>query len=140
MAAQTGHGAALVTNDTFVASIISISGTDQTREMIDTSHLGTTVTMTKVEGDLVDTGEVSIEYLFDPAATTEIPAIATLAGTFTITFPVSVSGNTAGTLAGTGFWTSVGYPELVTGGLMKGSGTFKWTGGAANQPSYTAET
>ncbi len=127
MAIDTGLGATIAfTDSSFAASFTTLGGTEMTREMLDSSHLGTTDYMTKIVGDLVDPGGFDIEYFFDPAAT--IAPITAAAETITITFPLG-SLTTAAIIAGTGAFTSSGTPELVAGGLMKGSGKIEWTDG-----------
>lgn len=143
MAISTGHGASLTFASNTV-SIVSISGFEQTREAVDTSHLGTTDYRTKIPGDLTEPGEFTIEYLFDPEevwdntdANAEAPIeAADTASSCTITFPVTVTGQTAATWSANAFLTSWSSPELVTDGLMTASATIQWADG----PAWTDET
>lgn len=137
MAIDTGLAAVLVTNDTFVGSIVSIGGNEQTREALDASHLGTLQNMEKVQSDLIDAGSFDVEYLFD--STNSQPSLGQAAGTCTITYPLISGGSSAANITGNGFWTSVSSPEVVVGSLMRGNGTITWSGGSGS-PSFTAAT
>ena len=64
--AADGHGTTL-TFSGLVANMISIDGPSFSREQIDTTHLGTTVTKTSTPADLFDAGEISVEIEFDPS-------------------------------------------------------------------------
>ena len=142
MALSTGHGATL-TFDSNTVSIISMSGFEQSREALDTSHLGTTDYRTKIPGDLAEPGEFTVEFFFDPTAAwsavaDEVPPIEEedVAETCTVILPISVSGNnTNAQWTGNGFITNWTTPELVTDSLMTSSVTIQWADG----PTFSEE-
>ena len=126
MALQTGNGVTIVFGTSgFTANYTRIGGTEMSRESIETTHLGTTNYKTFVPDDLIDGGEFSCEFYWDPAMTT-FPPIDAVAETITITY-VSCE-----TLSGSGFLTSSSGPDAETGDLLSGEFSIKWTG----QPSY----
>lgn len=65
-AAADGSGSTL-TFSGLTANIISIDGPSFSREQIDTTHLGTTVTKTSTPADLYDAGEITCEIELDPS-------------------------------------------------------------------------
>ena len=103
----------------FTARMTDISGPSMTREAIDSSHQGTTDSMTFIFADLVDNGEVSFTAHYNPD--TDVP-INAAEETITIGYP------TAGA--------SISFPggmtahsnELPLNGLMTADVTIKVTG------------
>lgn len=142
MAISTGHGTAVTTfpDSGFTASFISIGGFEQSREALDTSHLGTTTYRTKVPGDLVEPGEFTMELFFnaeDHGTTDDLPPISAAAETITLTLPLTAASGTTtkANFTGSGFVTSWTSPELATDDLMKTSVTIQWATG----PTYSEE-
>ena len=144
---STGHGATLGfsvgTTATNWASIeyISIGASEQTRDSLTTSHLGTTDYHTKIPGDLVDAGGFDCEFYYNPLLvepdTLNLPAITTTAQTITLTLPkTGTTTGSAATIAGTGFVTSFSTPDMTTGDLMTGSLHVDWADG----PVFAEET
>lgn len=134
MAIGTGHGATIAfTTNAFAASVLEIGGFSQERETIDTSHLGTSGQRTMIPGDLSTPGSFDVTFLFD--TTVGLPSF-NAAEVITITMPDTAAG-TDGTIAGTGFLTSIGSPSFVTDQLMQGTYTVQWDGGTG--PTVTAE-
>ena len=126
MALQTGNGVTIVFGTSgFTANYTRIGGTEMSRESIETTHLGTTNYKTFVPDDLIDGGEFSCEFYWDPAMTT-FPPIDAVAETITITY---VSGET---LSGSGFLTSSSGPDAENGDLLSGEFSIK----CAGHPTY----
>ena len=136
MAVSTGHGTTIsFGTQSYTGAIRSIEGGTQERPAIDTSHLGTTGTRTKMEGDLIDAGTFDFEVLCDPTANPPWPSM-TAPETITITYKKSVAGAaSAATEVGSGFVTSVGRPSHITDELMAFPVTITW----ASAPAWTAE-
>jgi hypothetical protein len=128
---DTGTGTTIAFGtSSFSAEITSISSGGISRESYDTSHMGTTGSMTKAPKKLVDQGTVDLEFKFDPDAQ---PPISGPTETVTITFPIP-SGDSAGaTLIGSGFITNFEWgAELEE--EMTASATLTW----AAAPAWTA--
>ena len=85
MAQKTGTGTTCLfgTTTTYTPKKVSINGPSQSREALNTSHLGTTGTMTKTPNDLIDPGEVTMDVFWDPLDT--YAPIGAAAETITIT-------------------------------------------------------
>lgn len=137
MALSTGHGTTITFGtSSFTAAFRSVGGATEDRPEIDTSYLGTTGHRTKIPGDLADAGSFDIEFLVDAEDDPPWPDITEVAETVTITYPVTVTGQTAANEAGSAFVTSVTKPTLVTDELMVGTATITWADG----PAWTDET
>ena len=130
--ADTGNGATL-TRSGFTVDIVSISIGEQTIDLLDISLISSTGFMKKIAADLADSGEFSVEYLFD--STDADVALGGAAASTTITFPSQ--GGTAATLAGTAICTSKKYPDLQNNQLQTATATFTWDG--VTGPAFTAE-
>lgn len=108
----------------FSAELLSIGLPSIARGMYDTTHMGTTTARTHAPVDLIEWGELEIEFNFDPD---DEPPIGGAAETITITFPTPAGGSTGATIAGSGFMTAFS----VTAPLedkMTATATIKWTG------------
>jgi hypothetical protein len=82
---DVGTGATVVFGtSTFEAHLLSVNGSDITRAVVDSTHMGTTGERTKIFGDLFDAGSFEMEIAFDPDAD---PPIGSAVETLTITFP-----------------------------------------------------
>ena len=126
-AVDIGTGASVVfTTSALALNFTSMSLGTQTVDIIDTTHLGTTGQKTVMGGDLVNPGEVTMEFQWDNEAG---PSVSPTAEVITITFPQSVSNVTsAATYAGTGIISSITYPTLGIEELQTGSLTITWDG------------
>jgi len=137
--ADTGNGATLTLSadgGSTTYTIVSITPGDQSIEALEVSHLGTTGDKEYIRSDLKETPEGSAEVLFDTNVALPTPGSATQ--TITITFPKEVATATAAaTLAGSGFITSVSYPELVSDTVMRA--TISWKMDGYTGPTFTAE-
>lgn len=93
MGATLGTGTTLAFGtSTFSVEITDVQWGDQTREAINSSHLGTTNDHTFIPASLVDHGEVSFTYHYD--GTDDVDAlIAAAAETVTITDPSTSTSN-----------------------------------------------
>lgn len=108
----------------FSAELMSVGLPGVTRQSIDTTHMGTTVARTFIPSDLIDWGELEIEFAFDPD---NEPPMDGVAETITITFPIPSGGIGGATIAGSGFFTNFS----MTGPLeekMTATATIKWSG------------
>lgn len=113
----------------WTGEIASVDGPNETREAIDTTHLGTTGNRTFTPATLVDSGEVSLTCWYDPD---EPPPIDGAAETITITWPVPSGLSNGATAEFTGFITSVGrttpLEEKIEGSItIKASGDITFT-------------
>lgn len=136
MAGDTGNGATLTLSaDTTSYAIVSISPGGQSIEMLETSLLATTGDKLYIPGDLKETPEGSAQLLFN--ATHGLPTVGST-HTITITFPLGPDQTTTtkATLAGTGFITSVEYPEMVNDQVM--TATIGWKMDGDTGPTFTA--
>jgi len=75
MAADQGTGSTISFGGGFTADILSISASGAARDVIETSHMGTTTAKTFVGADIQDNGEVSAEIAF--LGNQAIPALLT---------------------------------------------------------------
>jgi hypothetical protein len=111
----------------FTANIRRIGGANETREAVETAHLGTTGQKTKIPASLTDPGTTEIEFEWDQSFGV-FPPIDAVAETITITYPLK-SGETANaTEAGTGFLTEAEGPTCEDGQLMVGRARIQWDG------------
>lgn len=134
--AMTGNGTTLTFGTSgFTANIYTISGTEQSREALEDSHIGTTGEKTYIADDLIEPGQFDIEFEWDQSFST-FPPISHAAETVTVTFPLKSGETTNATLAGSGFLISSSGPEVANGTIMRGSATVKWDGKTG--PTYTA--
>ena len=138
--ADTGNGATLTLSADGGATtytIVSITPGDQSIEALEVSHLGTTGDKEYIKSDLKETPEGSAEVLFD--VNTALPTPGSATQTITITFPKesTVVTAAAATLAGSGFVTSISYPELVSDTVMRA--TINWKMDGFTGPTFTAE-
>lgn len=138
---DTGNGATFAisgggTNSGLSVAVKQIEVSEETREMLDVSVLGTSGDMIKIGSDLKDPGDMRITYVF--LATATQPASSADQETATVTFPIGTSGNTTNaTLAGTGCLNNRKLPDLANGQVMEGQFTFTWDGDTG--PTYTVE-
>lgn len=108
----------------FAAFLASVDGPSMSRESIQTSHMGTTTNHTFMPADLVDRGEINLEFHFDPSLT---PPIALAAETVTIRWPTPAGLTNGATWVGTAFMTNY-TPGAQIGELMTASATLKVSG------------
>ena len=103
MTVRTGTGCSLAMGTTnYDVEILSANFSGQEVPVVDTSHLGTTGTRTKVMADLKEPGTLEVEFHVDPDKLDTLNTAIGLAQTMTFTFK-KVSGEaTAATLAGSG--------------------------------------
>jgi hypothetical protein len=104
----------------FNAEITAVNGENIQRAVINTSHLGTTVSHTKMPSDLIDEGDVSLEFHFDSG---DIPPISGDPETVTIAFPGG------GGVTGSGFISSWSWGAPLDDKLT-GTATLTWAGTA----------
>lgn len=86
--ASISHGVTVVFGTSgFEADITDVKPPAMSRDSVETSHQGTTDYKTYIPASLIDTGELGIDFNFDP--TTE-PPIDQDAETVTLTLPTAV--------------------------------------------------
>ena len=130
---DTGTGTTIVfATSSFSAEITSISSGGVSRDSYDTSHMGTTGSMTKAPKSLVDQGTIDLEFKHDPDAQ---PPISGPTETVTITFPIPAGGTTGATLIGSAFITDYSWSAELEE-EMTASATLTW----AAAPAWTAST
>jgi len=118
--ANTGNGTTITFGtSSFSANLLSVGGPGRSRGSIETSHMGTTTSHTFIPDDLVDNGEVSLEFEFNGYDT---PPINGAVETITIAW-----GGTGDTWAFSGFMTNY-EPSAAMGDRMTATATLKVTG------------
>lgn len=119
--ARTGKGTTITFGTSgFTADKVSISGPNQTREAIETTHLGSTDdNKSYIPDDFAEPGTFEIEFIYDPADGE--PPINGAAETITLTEPDS------STRAASGFVTAFNATRAL-GERMLGSMTVQLTG------------
>ena len=128
---DTGTGTTIVfATSAFTAEVTNISSSGITRDSYDTSHLGTTGSMTKAPKKLIDAGSIDLEFKFDPNSQ---PPISGPTETVTITFPIPTGGAAGATLVGSAFITDWEWGAELED-EMQASATLMW----AADPVWTA--
>ncbi len=136
MAIDQGSGATFTFNTSaFTANIVDISQDSETRDDIDTSHLGTTSYMTFDPADLSDGGTYTLKIQFDPELLATIPRKAA-SETMDLEYAISDSGNTTkGKASFTGYVNSVS-GTIAINELLETDLQIK----VAGTPTFTSET
>lgn len=117
MAARNAQGTTITFGTSgFSAEIVSVNGQGIQRAVINTSHLGSVNSHSKIPASLVDEGEVQFEFHYDQS---QVPPIRGDIETITITFPDS------DTHSGPGFISSWQYGAQIDNKLT-GTGTITW--------------
>ncbi len=128
MAFDTGHGATATVVGSATYSWTSIEVGSFSRPAVDTTHLGSGATRTKIAGDLTDAGTATPECAHDVSAGLVDPGDE---GLTTINVPDGAGGTTA--WSAQSFVESVDYPTLETDGLQTGTVTVCWKA----EPSFS---
>lgn len=133
---DTGQGATVVFETTgLVGCPRSLQLPEWVMEAIEATCLADTGFTKKIPGDITDAGESAIVAVFDASLVLPVNGVVE---TFTITFPIGNPSNTvAATLAGTGFLSTVGLPNMATNELMELNLTFTFDGDTG--PAFTIE-
>jgi hypothetical protein len=132
-APDVGTGATIAfttTAKTFKVRSIKQSGLK--REVVDTTHLGTTTAKTFMPGDLIDGGEIEVELLWEPGAAGTRPSYAGAIETVTITVPMHSGGSVAAAVAFSGVVMDVGFDVpldalMISTFKIKITGDLTWT-------------
>jgi len=128
---DTGTGTTIAFGtSSFSAEIMGVTASGSSRGSYDTSHMGTTGSMSKAPLSLVDEGGVDIEFNFDPDTQ---PPIAGAIEEVTITFPIPAGGSSGATLIGDGFITDFSWGAEFEE-KMTASATLTWS----DAPAWTA--
>jgi hypothetical protein len=93
----------------FSSDLISITLPENVREVIDTTHLGTTAAKTKKPAKLINVGEITCEFDHDPSA---IDLTKRDPEQITIRYPLLTGQATPTTLVFNGFVSSQGGEEM----------------------------
>jgi hypothetical protein len=131
MAVKSGHGTTLGfgTTTAWTPLYISVSGPNPTRAMLPSTHLGTTGGFhTHEVGDLVEGGELTAEFFYEPED--GYPPISAAKETITLTNPDSGAATEAFSGAVSGFEGA----ERVTDQLMRATLTIKVCGAITHTP------
>jgi len=130
----SGHTSSLTfATSGFTAAITEIGGATHSREDLKTSDLSTTNYHDYQPGDLVEGGESTFTFFYDPD---EQPPIAGARENITRTFPIPAGGATGATKQQQGYIKSWEEPTSVTDELMMCTCTIKWSG----DPTWTDST
>lgn len=127
--ADVGTGTTIVFGtSSFTAEILNVGQDGIDRIAVQTSHMTTTNSHTFMPGDLVDEGEVTLEFAFNP---NNQPPIRGAAETVTITFPIPAGGSAGATAQFTGFikgwdWGAALEEKMTGTATLKVSGTVTW--------------
>ncbi len=130
-AVDIGHGLEIDFGTSgFTAQITDVTPPESSRAAIDTSHLGTSGGKTFMPADLVDNGELEIEFHFNPDTD---PPIDQPAETITITWlgPDDAAG---ATWAFSGFMTNYRPGAMVSEEKMGGTAVVKVSGDITRTP------
>jgi len=128
--ADVGTGVTILfATSAYAGVVLGISAGDAERPVIDTTHAGTTVSRTKMPGDLLDEGEITVDIEFDPDTP---PPMTSAAETVTITFPVPAGLTNGATAVGSGFiskknWEVPVEEKMVGSYVLTWAGTVAWT-------------
>lgn len=138
--ANTGNGATLVGSTTTTAfSITNIGLGSQEIEALEVSDLSSEDFKEYISGDLAETNELTMTVQWD--MTQALPPKGGAGETWTYTAPFSRGADTttatAATLVGTGFVTSIEFPENSNDEIQEGTITIKLDGQTG--PTFTAE-
>ena len=127
-----GHGCSITFGTSaFAGVLLAINGYAFSRPSIETSKMSTTTNHTFMPADLVDRGEIELEFEFDPSLT---PPIASAAETVTITFPVPSGLSTGSTWAASAFMTNYA-PSAISGQRMPATAPLKVSGAVTITPA-----
>lgn len=127
--AHIGTGATLTLGTyTYSVDITNVSQGAETIPVIDTTHLGTTGSRTKIVGKIIDHGSVDFDSHVDSALLDSMKtALAGGSQTCTITFPVKTGNTTGATASGSGALTSHNY-TIPLEDKMVANFTLTWLG------------
>lgn len=120
----TGSTIAFSTSS-FTSDLITLTLPEVAREVIETTHLGTTVAKTFKPAKLVNVGTISCEFDHDPNATALVKRDPE---TITISYPLLTGQTTPTRLVFTGFATAQGGEEFKTDSRMTTKVTLQVTG------------
>lgn len=121
----TGASIAFGTTTTFLSDLISLTLPEESREVIDTTHLGTTVAKTSKPAKLKMIGDIQAEFDYNPSA----PKLVDQAmETITINFPLLAGQTTPKKKVFTGYVSQQGGEEMVVDKPMRTKVTIKVSG------------
>lgn len=126
--ADTGNSTTIAFGtSSFAPKVRSITIGEQTREALNDSDLSTTNQMTFIPSDLIDAGGFTMEVEWDQSFAV-FPPMTANPETITISFPLKSGQSVRGTLAGSGFLTSLSGPNIENGSIMVATIGVKWDG------------
>lgn len=126
---DNGTGTTIVfATSAFLAAITKISAKGANRKSLEFTKMTSTVREFK-PSDLVDYGEIEIDMQWDTKqATANIPPIAGVLETVTITLPIPSGLTNGATIAGSAFVVSFDGPDSPLEDVMTAKVTLKWAG------------
>ena len=126
----------------FTARIVFVGGTEETRERLDTSHIGLAKgsQMQSIPAALYDPGEFEIRWQYDPTKSAR-PPIDQDPEVVTVTYNQDGQ-STPSSISGTAFLTRAQDGDAEMDVIMEGEGTIVWDGGAngGTAKTYSAGT
>lgn len=126
MAKVQGNGLSIsFATTSWTPAITSFSRTGNAADDVETSDLSTTVTKTYVGGALVEGGVYTFNFDVDPTVTTQ-PTLG-VTESIVVTYPISVSGNSASTDTFPGYLNSLD-KDTANNELLKGTFVLKVAG------------
>lgn len=133
--ADVGTGAVITfgteADHAWAAEILSVNGGDISREVIETTHMGTTGAKRFMPGDLYDPGTLDVSVAFLP---NDEPPITSAVQVITVTFPVPAGGGSGATFIASGFISNFSWAVPLED-KMTADVTIKFTG-AATPPAW----
>lgn len=128
--ADNGTGTTL-TNGTMSWLLTNVDGPNVSVKKLDTTHMGTTGTMTGMPADLQDPGQLTFSAWYDPSVTVTIGSPTT---TWTLTYPTRSGQSTSANVAFPGFLSALN-PGAPLEGLMTVNGTIEVCGSITRNPA-----
>lgn len=123
-----GHTASIAfsgANSSWAPEVVDIALPTLVAEEIDTSHLGTSGSRTKIAGALTNVETASLTINTDPA---DQPTVGGANETITITFPLLTGETVAASLAFSGFVSNFEPGSLTSNAKMEGTATLTVSG------------
>ncbi|TWT91390.1 hypothetical protein [Neorhodopirellula pilleata] len=112
---------------TFQARMKQIGELQRTIDALETSHLTTEDEKSYIPGDLVEPGEIEMEFFWNGAA---LPPDARVRATLTVTLPAAPDQSAAASWVASGFFTLRLLPSAQLNTIMMGKTKFKLDGQA----------
>ena len=134
MGIYDGHTSTLAgdgANSGWSPELVDIMLPSKVAEQIDTSHLGTSGSRTKISGNLTNVEDITVTINTDPS---DVPVFPAVNESWTITFPLLAGETTAAKLVFSGHVLNYSPGSLASNAKMEGSVTL----GVSGDWTYTA--